>query len=89
MKRLIFGVICASVLLSPINIYGREIQISDYRYTKCVHLMDGYTYCMNGERGEILNSGGHKIYSKIPHLITRRLMKWALQAQHCIRVANC
>ena len=63
MKRLIFGVICASVLLSPINIYGREIQISDYRYTKCVHLMDGYTYCMNGERGEILNPGGHKIYS--------------------------
>lgn len=63
MKKIIFALTCIFTLQFSANAYAKEVQISNYRYTKCVHLMDGYTYCMNGERGEILKPSGHKAYS--------------------------
>lgn len=63
MKKRTIAMAWAFTLLFTVNAYSEEIQISDYRYTKCEHLMDGYTYCASGDRAEILKPSGHKLYS--------------------------
>ena len=69
MKKISIALVWVFTLLFTVNACceesreeGAEVQVSGYVYTKCVPLMDGYIYCMNGDRGEILKPNGHRLY---------------------------